>query len=173
MITMSLPAQMNPSLLKEKLPTDSCVGKESACNTGDLSSIPVLGRSPGEGKDYRFQWVLFWPGELHELYSPWGHKSQTQMRFSSTHIHTHTYIHLPKYLTWTNHHNSRVKQLWYYFLCISGEIKAIRNTIKLFIRCPQVIVIATMGIGISKSGVNTISFTWVFCDLSKLTSLSL
>ena len=27
-------------------------GKESACNEGDLSSIPGLGRSPGEGKDY-------------------------------------------------------------------------------------------------------------------------
>ena len=27
-------------------------GKESACNEGDLSSIPGLGRSPGEGKVY-------------------------------------------------------------------------------------------------------------------------
>ena len=27
----------------------SSVGKESACNAGDLSSIPGLGRSPGEG----------------------------------------------------------------------------------------------------------------------------
>ena len=25
------------------------VNKESACNTGDLSSVPKLGRSPGEG----------------------------------------------------------------------------------------------------------------------------
>ena len=25
------------------------VGKESACNSGDLGSIPGLGRSPGEG----------------------------------------------------------------------------------------------------------------------------
>ena len=25
-------------------------GKESACNVGDLGSIPGLGRSPGEGK---------------------------------------------------------------------------------------------------------------------------
>ena len=29
--------------------TDSSVGKESACNTGDSSSIPWSGRSPGEG----------------------------------------------------------------------------------------------------------------------------
>ena len=31
-------------------------GKESACNVGDLSSIPGLGRSPGEGKGYPFQY---------------------------------------------------------------------------------------------------------------------
>ena len=28
----------------------SSAGKESACNAGDLGSIPGLGRSPGEGK---------------------------------------------------------------------------------------------------------------------------
>ena len=27
-------------------------GKESACNAGDLASIPGLGRAPGEGPDY-------------------------------------------------------------------------------------------------------------------------
>ena len=31
-------------------------GKESACNVGDLGSIPGLGRSPGEGKGYLFQY---------------------------------------------------------------------------------------------------------------------
>ena len=31
----------------------SSAGKESACNVGDLGSIPGLGRSPGEGKGYR------------------------------------------------------------------------------------------------------------------------
>ena len=30
--------------------------KESACNKGDLGSIPELGRSPGEGKDYPLQY---------------------------------------------------------------------------------------------------------------------
>ena len=42
-------------------------GKESACNAGDLGSIPGLGR----GKDYP---TVVWPGEFHGLYSPWGHK---------------------------------------------------------------------------------------------------
>jgi len=31
------------------------VGKESACNMGDLDSISGLGRSPGEGKGYPLQ----------------------------------------------------------------------------------------------------------------------
>ena len=35
---------------------------------GDLGLIPGLGRSPREGDP------VFWPGEFHGLYSPWGHK---------------------------------------------------------------------------------------------------
>ena len=31
-------------------------GKESACNAGDLGSIPGLGQSPGEGKGYPLQY---------------------------------------------------------------------------------------------------------------------
>ena len=31
-------------------------GKDSACNAGDLGLIPVLGRSPGEGKGYPLQY---------------------------------------------------------------------------------------------------------------------
>ena len=31
-------------------------GKESACNAGDLGSIPGLGRSPGEQKGYKLQY---------------------------------------------------------------------------------------------------------------------
>ena len=31
-------------------------GKESACNAGDLGSIPGLGRSPGEGNGYPLQY---------------------------------------------------------------------------------------------------------------------
>ena len=35
---------------------DSSVVKESPCNLGDLGLIPGLGRSPGEGKGYPFQY---------------------------------------------------------------------------------------------------------------------
>ena len=31
-------------------------GKESACNVGNLGSIPGMGRSPGEGKSYPLQY---------------------------------------------------------------------------------------------------------------------
>ena len=41
--------------MKEGFPGGSA-GKESACNVGDLGSIPGLGRSPGEGKGYPLQY---------------------------------------------------------------------------------------------------------------------
>ena len=34
----------------------SSIGKESACNAGDLGLIPGLGRSTGEGKGYPLQY---------------------------------------------------------------------------------------------------------------------
>ena len=36
----------------------SSTAKESACNAGDPSSIPGLGRSPGEGNGYLLQYCL-------------------------------------------------------------------------------------------------------------------
>ena len=33
-------------------------GEESACNAGDLGSIPGLGRCPGEGKVYPLQYSV-------------------------------------------------------------------------------------------------------------------
>ena len=47
------------------------VGKESACNAGDLGLIPGLGRFPGEGKGYPLQYSGL---ENFMDYSPWGHK---------------------------------------------------------------------------------------------------
>ena len=44
---------------------DSSVGKESACNAGDLGSIPGLGRSPGEGIGYPLQYL--WASFLAQL----------------------------------------------------------------------------------------------------------
>ena len=47
-------------------------GKESACNAGDLGSISKLGRFPWRRE--RLSTPVFWPGEFHGLYSPWGCK---------------------------------------------------------------------------------------------------
>ena len=48
---------------RDRLPTPafsgflcSSAGKESACNVGDLGSIPGLGRSPGKGNDYPLEY---------------------------------------------------------------------------------------------------------------------
>ena len=47
-----------PNLLTWNLlgTTGGSDSKESACNAGDLSSIPGLGRSRGEGKGYPLQY---------------------------------------------------------------------------------------------------------------------
>ena len=66
------------------------VGKESACNVGNLGSIPELGRSPGKGNSYPLQYSGLenvmdrgvWLAIVHGVA-----KNGTQL--SHTHIHTH------------------------------------------------------------------------------------
>ena len=56
-------------------------GKESALNPGDLSSVPGLGRSLGEGNSYRPQclaWRIPWTEKPGRLYSPW-HRKESDM----------------------------------------------------------------------------------------------
>ena len=62
---------------RDRLPTPvflgfpcGSAGKESACNERDLGLISGLGRSPGEGKGYPFQY----PGLENSMDSPWGRK---------------------------------------------------------------------------------------------------
>ena len=60
-------------------------GKESACNSGDLSSIPGSGRSPGEGHGT----PVFLPGKFHGQrslvgYSPKGCKESDTTEVLST-----------------------------------------------------------------------------------------
>ena len=47
---------LNYGFLRMGFPYGSA-GKESACNTGDLGSIPGLGRSPGEGNGNPLQYA--------------------------------------------------------------------------------------------------------------------
>ena len=54
-------------------------GKESACNAGDLSLIPGLGRSPGEGNCYPLQYSCLensmdrgaWQNTVHGITKGW------------------------------------------------------------------------------------------------------
>ena len=69
---------------------EHCVGftggsdsKESACNAGDLGSIPGLGRYTGKGNSNPLQYFClenFMDMDKRALaYSPWVTKSQTQL----------------------------------------------------------------------------------------------
>ena len=58
-------------------------GKESACNAGDLDSIPGLGRSPGEGNGYPLQYSCLenpmdrgdWQATVHGVTESWAQRS--------------------------------------------------------------------------------------------------
>ena len=58
-------------------------GKESACNAGDLGSIPEAGRSPLEENDYPLQYSCLENSMDREArqtaYSPWGCKESDMM----------------------------------------------------------------------------------------------
>ena len=62
--------------------------KESACNAGDLGSIPGLGRSPGKGNGYLFQYSCpensmergAWRATVHGVAQSW-----TQLKRLSMH----------------------------------------------------------------------------------------
>ena len=72
---------------------NSSVGKEFACHVGDLVS-PWVGKIPW--RRGRLPTPVFWPGESHGLYAPWG-QSRTQL--SDFHFHSQVAhwerIHLP------------------------------------------------------------------------------
>ena len=58
-------------------------GKESACNAGDLGSMPGLGRSPGEGNGNPLQYSYLENSMDREAYQATVYgitKSQTQLR---------------------------------------------------------------------------------------------
>ena len=56
-------------------------GKESACNAGDLGSVPGLGRSPGEGNGYPLQY-----SGLENSMDYMVHGSQSRTRLSDSHF---------------------------------------------------------------------------------------
>ena len=64
-------------LIERKLP-GSVAGKESACNAGDLGSIPGSGRSPGEGHGDPLQYSCL--ENSHGQRSLWGLQSMGLQR---------------------------------------------------------------------------------------------
>ena len=55
-------------------------GKESACNAGDLGSVPGLGRSPGKGSGYPLHYPCLensvGRGAWWATYSSWGRRAR-------------------------------------------------------------------------------------------------
>ena len=86
------------TLHKHQLPwwlSHLATAKNLPANTGDLSSTPGVGRSPGKGNgnplqhsclEYSMDKETWWP------YSQWSHKSQTPL---SMHAHT-AHTHIPR-----------------------------------------------------------------------------
>ena len=97
---------------RDRLPTPvflgfpcGSAGKESACNAGDLDSIPGLGRSPGEGNGNTLQYSClensmdrgaWWATTVHGFTKSWTLLSTHRLLciFIHTHTHTHTHTHL-------------------------------------------------------------------------------
>ena len=67
-------------------------GKESACNVGDVGSIPESERSPGKGNGYPLQYSCLenskdrgaWWATVHGV-------AESQIRLSDFHFHIYTY----------------------------------------------------------------------------------
>ena len=92
-------------------------GKESACNAGDLGSIPglILWRTE------KLLTLVFWPGEFQGLDSPLGHKTRTWL--SNFHFHFCLYfLGCPLHLTPTHINFVRL-----YIMKIFGREKNIIN----------------------------------------------
>ena len=71
-------------------------GKESACNVGDLGSIPGLGRSPGEGIGYPLQYSgvensMNWI--VHRVTKSWRQLSDFHFHFEIAKKKCHTFLH--------------------------------------------------------------------------------
>ena len=74
-------------------------GKDSACNEGDLGSIPGLERSPGQGNDYPLQYSVLEDSVDRRAWQatvPGVAKSRTWL--SDFHFHPAFPTHLPKRL---------------------------------------------------------------------------
>ena len=110
-------------------PWSASVGKESTCNAGDASSIPGLGRSPGEGKGYPLQYS----GLENSMDCVVHEVAKSQTRLSDFHFH---FLSGNKIMNGTWHSQNKTKKdilgdsrrLWRWEeMWEAGNIRAGRN----------------------------------------------
>ena len=107
------------------LPPGISDGKESACNAGDLGSIPGLGRSPGEGNGNPFQYSFLensmdrgaWQAPVHGV-------TKSQTRLKGQHFH---FLHCiwPRACV-----ISELQSLFYFLLMISHRMLTLSCILK-------------------------------------------
>ena len=83
----SLPSEDDRIWSNEDIP-DASDGEESACNAGDLGSIPALGRSPGEANGYLHQYFCLQDSTTEE---PGGLQSMGLQRDTTERLTTFTF----------------------------------------------------------------------------------
>ena len=95
----------------DKLPTPvflgfpcGSAGKESACNVGDLDSIPGLGRSSGEGKVY----LLQYSGLENSMDCPWGCKESDM----TEQVSLEWYSGFPHFLQFKSEFGNKELMIW-------------------------------------------------------------
>ena len=76
-------------------------GKESTCNGGRPGFIPWVGKIPLEKE--RLPTPVFWPGEFHGQYRPWGGKESDMIEWLS--------------LSFTWHHVCEIQSCFYIYKC--------------------------------------------------------
>ena len=121
-------------------------GEESACNAGDLGSIPGLGRSPGKGNSYPLQYSGLensmdcivhkvtkswtWLNDFHILNSKWWNcfwSFIVWFAFLSTKVHASKYVFNNYFIVF-----QRDKFIWFNFVYILSRFLNEKPTWDIF-----------------------------------------
>ena len=95
--------------------------KESACNLGDLGSIPGLERSPGEGKGYPFQY-----SGLENSMNYTHEVAESDMTLSNFHFHF-SYVLLDLYLFYLGVNVNDDMRILFCFLKFFVMLRSVRD----------------------------------------------
>ena len=108
-------------------------GKESAHNAGDLCSIPGLGRSLEKG---RLPTPVFWPGEFHGLYGPWGSQRVRHNRATFT-FFISDFSYLLNYFEEKSQRHHSISHL-HALVCIAKKNRTFSNRITMLMLYPNI-----------------------------------